>query len=308
MAGTIARPSCCVWDNAYCVSGRPETENDRSHNSRIESAPGAGLRAGHGELIRRACSTVLCLAALALLPVVAEAQTGGFLAKEVTDDTGGVLPGVAVEASSPALIATGWSEAILETLPYRCVVAEEVSLELQAGRRTGRGEAGALNLETWGISHFAGLVGGTAAETADGGLDLVRPRMRGATPGRPATVDCGSGDACENGFLHLTVGCTADARPRTCSSTSSSRAPEAAIQRMVVRTRSVLSLGINRTPTTQWLREGTGRQSSVANTSRKEYCAMRSVTFPLLAAALAVTMPPATTAVAAGQAARAAST
>ena len=234
--------------------------------------PGAGLRAGHGELIRRrlfrpSCAWPRC----ALLPVVAEAQTGGFLAKEVTDDTGGVLPGVAVEASSPALIATGWSEAILETLPYRCVVAEEVSLELQAGRRTGRGEAGALNLETWGISHFAGLVGGTAAETADGGLDLVRPRMRGATPGRPATVDCGSGDACGNGFLHLAVGCTADARPRTCSSTSSSRAPEAAIQRMVVRTRGVLSLGLNRTPTTQWLREGTGRQSSVANTSRKEY-------------------------------------
>ena len=54
--------------------------------------------------MRRGCSTVLCVAALALLPAVAGAQTGGSFTGEVTDNTGGVLPGVTVEASSPVLI------------------------------------------------------------------------------------------------------------------------------------------------------------------------------------------------------------
>ena len=42
--------------------------------------------------------------ALALLPLTAAAQTGGSIAGTVTDDTGAVLPGVTVEAASPALI------------------------------------------------------------------------------------------------------------------------------------------------------------------------------------------------------------
>ena len=42
------------------------------------------------------------------------------------------------------LNATGDGEAILGALPNRCVIVEEVSRELEAGRRTGRGDADAL--------------------------------------------------------------------------------------------------------------------------------------------------------------------
>ena len=45
---------------------------------------------------------VVALACLVLVPVGAAAQSS--IAGEVTDNTGGVLPGVTVEASSPALI------------------------------------------------------------------------------------------------------------------------------------------------------------------------------------------------------------
>ena len=54
--------------------------------------------------MRRWRSIVLPLALLALAPGTALAQTGGTFTGEVTDNTGGVLPGVAVEASSPVLI------------------------------------------------------------------------------------------------------------------------------------------------------------------------------------------------------------
>ncbi|RUA05355.1 MAG: hypothetical protein DSY84_00095, partial [Candidatus Neomarinimicrobiota bacterium] len=45
---------------------------------------------------------VVALAVLVLVPVGAAAQSS--IAGEVTDNTGGVLPGVTVEASSPSLI------------------------------------------------------------------------------------------------------------------------------------------------------------------------------------------------------------
>ena len=54
--------------------------------------------------MRRSCTAVVALAALALAPGVALAQTNSTLTGEVTDNTGGILPGVTVEASSPALI------------------------------------------------------------------------------------------------------------------------------------------------------------------------------------------------------------
>ena len=54
--------------------------------------------------MRRWRSIVLSLAVLALAPGAAPAQTGGTFTGEVTDNTGGVLPGVTVEASSPVLI------------------------------------------------------------------------------------------------------------------------------------------------------------------------------------------------------------
>ena len=54
--------------------------------------------------MRRSCTAVVALAALALAPGVALAQTNSTITGEVTDNTGGILPGVTVEASSPALI------------------------------------------------------------------------------------------------------------------------------------------------------------------------------------------------------------
>ena len=65
-----------------------------------------------------------------------------------------------------SLNATGCAEAILRALPNRCVVVEQVSLDLQVGRRTGRLDADALavpieenliehaQLEEAGLVHF----------------------------------------------------------------------------------------------------------------------------------------------------------
>ena len=49
-------------------------------------------------------SSVLLAALLVLMPLSAAAQQSGGISGEVTDDTGGVLPGVTVEATSPALL------------------------------------------------------------------------------------------------------------------------------------------------------------------------------------------------------------
>src|ERR1700751_3456258 len=55
---------------------------------------------------RRMLTRFVAMAALSLLPYVASAQstTSGAIAGTVKDPTGAVLPGVTVEASSPALI------------------------------------------------------------------------------------------------------------------------------------------------------------------------------------------------------------
>ena len=52
----------------------------------------------------RASVGLMALAILALVPVTASAQSVGSISGSVTDSTGGVLPGVTVEAASPALI------------------------------------------------------------------------------------------------------------------------------------------------------------------------------------------------------------
>ena len=52
----------------------------------------------------RSFVALLGLLALVLVPSAALAQTNSTIAGEVTDNTGGILPGVTVEASSPALI------------------------------------------------------------------------------------------------------------------------------------------------------------------------------------------------------------
>lgn len=49
-------------------------------------------------------SSALLAALLVLMPLSAAAQQSGGISGEVTDDTGGVLPGVTVEATSPALL------------------------------------------------------------------------------------------------------------------------------------------------------------------------------------------------------------
>ena len=119
------------------------------------------------------------------------------------------------------LNATGCAESILGALPNRCVVVEEVSLELQAGRRTGRGDADALallmkqhfvepaHLGDVGISYFESLVTGSAVETLD--------------DGEAATIACAVEKSavaliddrkalriCAKRFPNLVVGCSVD--------------------------------------------------------------------------------------------------
>ena len=79
------------------------------------------------------------------------------------------------------LNATGLAASILEALPNRFAVVEEVALELENGRRHGRNDADALNtlvaagrvdivrLGNPGIKYFTSLVSGSAAETLDDG-------------------------------------------------------------------------------------------------------------------------------------------
>ena len=54
--------------------------------------------------MHRSLFTGIALAALLLLPIEARAQSEAGIAGLVRDSTGGVLPGVTIEASSPALI------------------------------------------------------------------------------------------------------------------------------------------------------------------------------------------------------------
>lgn len=119
------------------------------------------------------------------------------------------------------LNATGCAEAILRSLPNRCVVTEDVLFELQIGRQTGYGDADALavlierhlvervRLGNAGMSRFQSLVSGSASGTLD--------------DGEAATIACAiEQDAvaliderkavriCAERFPDLTVGCTVD--------------------------------------------------------------------------------------------------
>ena len=119
------------------------------------------------------------------------------------------------------LNATGCADAILRALPNRCVVVEQVSLELQVGRRTGRPDADALavliqenliqhaQLEEVGLVHFADLVTGSAAETLDDGeaATIACAIERGAV----ALVDERKANRiCTERFPGLGLGCTVD--------------------------------------------------------------------------------------------------
>lgn len=119
------------------------------------------------------------------------------------------------------LNATGRSEAILGALPNRCLVVEAVSLELQAGRRTGRTDAGALvalierqlvehsRLGDAGMFHFESLVSGSAAETLDDGeaATIACAVERSAVP---LVDDRKAIRICAERFPNLAVGCSVD--------------------------------------------------------------------------------------------------
>ena len=119
------------------------------------------------------------------------------------------------------LNATGCADAILRALPNRCVVVEQVSLELHVGRRTGRGDADAFamlieqklvehaRVGDTGMRHFTTLVTGPAAETLDDGEagTIACALEQGAV----ALVDERKAiRICAARFPNLAVGCTVD--------------------------------------------------------------------------------------------------
>ena len=119
------------------------------------------------------------------------------------------------------LNATGCADVILRALPNRCVVVEQVTLELQVGRRTGRGDADALamlieqklvehaQIGDTGMRHFANLVSGSAAETLDDGEagTIACALEQGAV----ALVDERKAiRICAERFPSLGIGCTVD--------------------------------------------------------------------------------------------------
>ena len=119
------------------------------------------------------------------------------------------------------LNATGCLDVILRALPNRCVVVEAVSMELQAGRRTGRKDADALaavlnqqlvehaHLGDVSMSHFESLVSGSAAETLDDGeaATIACSIERSAV----ALIDDRKAiRICTERFPNLALGCTVD--------------------------------------------------------------------------------------------------
>ncbi|MCY4634124.1 MAG: hypothetical protein OXG04_06390 [Acidobacteria bacterium] len=119
------------------------------------------------------------------------------------------------------LNATGCADAIRRALPNRCIVVEQVSLELQVGRRTGRGDADALamlieqklvehaQVGDTGMRHFTTLVTGPAVETLDDGEagTIACALEQGAV----ALVDERQAiRICAERFPSLGIGCTID--------------------------------------------------------------------------------------------------
>ena len=119
------------------------------------------------------------------------------------------------------LNASGCAGAILKALPHPCVAVEEVYLELQAGRQTGRRDADALaalieqhlvehvQLGDVGRSCFESLVSGPAAETLDDGeaATIACAIERSAI----ALIDDRKAiRICAERFPNLAVGCTVD--------------------------------------------------------------------------------------------------
>ena len=119
------------------------------------------------------------------------------------------------------LIATRCSEDILDALPNQVVVVEEVSLELEHGRRQGRNDADALSVlvaarrmrivrfGTSGERYFNDLVSGPAVQTLDDGeaATIAYALEHSAT----ALIDeRKANNVCANRFPKLAIGCTVD--------------------------------------------------------------------------------------------------
>ena len=119
------------------------------------------------------------------------------------------------------LIATGFAEPILDAVPNRVTVVEEVVLELRDGKRCGRTDAEGLNalasaghveivrLGDQAVDHLSALVSGPAAETLDDGeaATIAYALEHGAT----ALIDERKANRiCAERFPALAIGCTVD--------------------------------------------------------------------------------------------------
>ena len=119
------------------------------------------------------------------------------------------------------LNATGFAESILDALPNRFAVVEEVALELVNGRSRGRNDADALNtliatgrvdivrLGNPATEYFTSLVSGSAAETLDDGeaATIAYALEQGAT----ALIDERKAKRiCAERYGALASGCTID--------------------------------------------------------------------------------------------------
>jgi len=119
------------------------------------------------------------------------------------------------------LNATGFAAPILDALPNRFAVVEEVALELADGRPRGRTDADELDalaaagrvdivrLDNPAVEHFTALVSGPAAETLDDGEAAtisyaVEHRATALIDERKANR------ICAERFGALTTGCTVD--------------------------------------------------------------------------------------------------
>ena len=119
------------------------------------------------------------------------------------------------------LTATGHSEAILDALPNRLLVVEEVLIELENRRQNRRNDTDALSelvaqnrieivrLGEVALQHFGKLVGGHASETLDDG----EAATVGYAVEHDATVLIDERKAnriCGERFSKLQIGCTVD--------------------------------------------------------------------------------------------------
>ena len=119
------------------------------------------------------------------------------------------------------LNATGCAASILEALPNRFAVVEEVALELENGQQYGRNDGDALNtlvaagyvdivrLGNHAIDYFTSLVSGSAVETLDDGeaATIAYALDHGST----ALIDERKANRiCAERYSSLATGCTID--------------------------------------------------------------------------------------------------